>query len=202
MPRSTDKLSNPDFTSQLNIESLIAAPLIAASKANVVMITGQTRTILEKCFARNEQGHYEPILINMTLTQTSVTADMQGTASISSEGRRHRLQVAKIVFSVPLITIVPISNLVVDKVDVDFDLEITSVYHKPSTSNLADTKPINERKAVLHGRIADRSRVGSEEERRGARLKVSIHAGPLPLPLGILSILDLYSKSIQPHPKT
>ena len=34
---------NPDYSSELNIESIISAPLIAASKANVVMVTGQTR---------------------------------------------------------------------------------------------------------------------------------------------------------------
>ena len=33
-----------------------------------------------------------------------------------------------------------------------------------------------------------------------SKLKVNIDAGPLPLPVGVLSIIDLYNKSIQPLP--
>lgn len=195
MPLATAPLSNPDFASQINIESLIAAPLIAASKANVMMITGQTRALLENCFDRNEDGNYEPVMINMVLVRSTFPAkDISSQAPV----------VARLAFSVPLLCLVPINNLVVDKVSVDFDLEITSVYQKPSTTNLADGDPINEKKAILNGKIATRKNGadGSDEEKGTARLKVNIHAGPLPLPLGVLSILDLYSKSIHPLPVT
>lgn len=196
MPTST-QLSNPDFASQLNIESLIAAPLIAASKANVVMVTGQVRALLENCFRRNG-SNYEPVMINMVLSRTELD-----TTAETAPGTPPKFKRAELQFAVPLITIVPINNLVVEKVDVDFDLEITAVYHKPSSSNLADGDPINEKKAVLHGRIANRKSTADadDEEKGSARLKVNIHASPLPLPTGLLNILDLYSKSIHPLPQ-
>lgn len=200
MPSTDSQLTDPDFASQLNIESLIAAPLIAASKANVVMITGQTRALLENCFRRTSDGNYEPVTINMVLTRGSVEEN-KGTDGASSQ-ETHRVVVSTLNFSIPLICLIPINNLVVDKINVDFDLEITSVYQAPTGKGLADGDPINEKKAALHGKIANRSSDGKSEEKGAARLKVNINASPLPLPLGLLSVLDLYTKSIQPIPAT
>lgn len=36
----------PQFGAELNIESIIGAPLVAASKANVMMLTGQAQFCL------------------------------------------------------------------------------------------------------------------------------------------------------------
>ena len=36
----------PQFGAELNIESIIGAPLVAASKANVMMLTGQAQFLL------------------------------------------------------------------------------------------------------------------------------------------------------------
>ena len=38
----------PQFGAELNIESIIGAPLVAASKANVMMLTGQAQLLLHK----------------------------------------------------------------------------------------------------------------------------------------------------------
>lgn len=198
MALTESQLSEPDFASQLNIESLIAAPLIAASKANVVMITGQTRALLENCFRRTADGNYEPVTINMVLTRGSVEENKSIDGAPPAESRR--VVTTQLAFSIPLICLIPINNIVVDKINVDFDLEITSVYHAPTSKGLADSDPINERKAALHGRIANRKSDGSVDEKGAARLKVNINASPLPLPLGLLSVLDLYTKSIQPIP--
>lgn len=37
----------PQFGAELNIESIIGAPLVAASKANVMMLTGQAQFLLD-----------------------------------------------------------------------------------------------------------------------------------------------------------
>ena len=57
------RLSN--YNSEIDVESIITAPLVAASKANVVMATGQQRFILDYCFAVNKDGTHEPIMIEM-----------------------------------------------------------------------------------------------------------------------------------------
>ena len=42
----------PQFGAELNIESIIGAPLVAASKANVMMLTGQAQFLLDYCFTK------------------------------------------------------------------------------------------------------------------------------------------------------
>ena len=136
-------------------------------------------------------------MINMVLARATIEKRKNDTGQSETQ-----MVASKVVFSVPLLALVPINNLVVDKVTVDFDLEITSTSQKEqSTSGLADNAPINQKKAYLHGRIAERPPDGkSADGRVTPRLKVNINASPLPLPLGVLSILQLYSKSIQPQP--
>jgi len=215
MPSPTTQPFIPNFSSQLNIESLIAAPLIAASKANVVMITGQTRALLENCFTKVETSRvhgpnagtrradgkdydYHPIMINLTLTR-GITEKVRENPGDKDSKEVDAVRTVQLVFCLPLLCLIPINNLVVDKVTVDFDLEITSVYHEETTKGLADGDPINDRKAALCGKITNKSgQADSKDDDGSARLKVNINAGPLPLPLGLLAILDLYTKSIQP----
>jgi hypothetical protein len=137
----------------------------------------------------------------MVLTRGSVEEN-PAAADGGPPQEKHRVVVSTLNFSIPLICLIPINNIVVDKINVDFDLEITSVYQAPTGRGLADGDPINEKKAALHGKIANRSSDGKSEEKGAARLKVNINASPLPLPLGLLSVLDLYTKSIQPIPVT
>ena len=52
----------PKFHAELNIESVLIAPLVAASKANVMMLSGQARFLLDYCFSL-ENGIYKPVMI-------------------------------------------------------------------------------------------------------------------------------------------
>lgn len=185
MPEAKEQF-DPGFQSELNIDSVISAPLVAASKANVVMVTGQTRALLDNCFNKTEDNVYEPITIRMSLVRSVIEPG-------ETPGDSGRIATVTMHFSVPLLCLIPINNLVVNKVDVKFDLEITSVRYWPTD------KGIIERQALLHGKIAN---TPSERNSRdsSSRLQVRIRARPLPLPLGLLSVLDLYSKAIQPLP--
>ena len=203
MPTPTARAFKPSYSSQIGIESLIAAPLIAASKANVVMVRGQTRALLENCFdkeinQKTSEATYRPLMVNMTLSRSfieRIKADPQDLNSTEIT----KVNVVNLAFAVPLLCLVPINNLAVDTVDVDFDLEITSSTYREAKTGLADADPVIERKTTLNGKVTDRSgEKGSKEEDDAARLKVNIHAGPLPLPQGLLTVLDLYTKSIQP----
>jgi len=169
------------------------------------MVTGQTRALLENCFEKKqEKGHphpvYEPVMIQMTLTRSFIEKSEASPDDPKSDPVE-RVKVHKMTFAIPLLCLIPINNLVVDKVEVDFDLEITSVTHKEKTSALAEGDPVIDRKATLNGKITNKQGgSNSKDSNSASRLKVNIHAAPLPLPLGLLSVLDIYSKSIQPVP--
>ena len=194
-PQSTSTLSRPNFSSELNIESIISAPLIAASKANVAMVTGQTRFLLDYCFEEDKaSGTLEPKMITMSLVKGIVD-------SSKAAGDADYIRIEKLNFSMPLLCLIPLSSIVVDKVTIDFDMEITSV------SSYETEHGILEKRAILNGKISNGSQNTSEtgksqyKSQSSSKLKVNVNAGPLPLPLGVLAILNMYTKAIQPVPK-
>jgi hypothetical protein len=196
MPETLNQSFRPDYSSELDIESIISAPLVAASKANVVMVTGQTRFLLEYCFTKNEEKNtYEPIMINMTMTKGIIDYSKK-------EDEPGYIKKAELTFSIPLLSLVPINSIAIDKVTVDFDMEITSMTSRdcPSSQGIID------KKAQLNGKISNKSSdkntsgSGQYKSQSTSRLTVNINAGPLPLPTGVLTILDLYNKTIQPLP--
>ena len=106
-----------------------------------------------------------------------------------------------------LLCLLPLNSLAIDKINVDFDLEITSVGSYDYKSQVNADVQLVEKKAVLNGRIAPAKQEYKKNFREqydstlSSRLKVNIHAGRLPLPKGVLTLLDLYTKSIQPIQK-
>jgi hypothetical protein len=190
-----DPLYTRDQDSELNIESIISAPLIALSKANTVMLNGQTHAILDQYFVaiKKEEGGeqnkvesqtiYQPKMINMTITKQ---------VEINGEMVNHEM-----IFQIPLLSIAPINSIAIDKMKVSFNLEITS-----TTSYINGANGIIERKAQLNGKISNEKHESSAEKKYAKSnqkaLKIDIQAHALPLPLGILNILDLYNKNIQP----
>lgn len=190
---------NPNFGKELDIEAMISAPLVAASKANVIMVTGQTRFLLEYCFTKDDDGVYAPVMIIMSMTK--------GTVDETKEvGQPGHITMTKLTFSMPLLCIIPINSLAIDKVSIDFDMEITSAIPKQATTANGSNTKVTETNATLNGKIGN----SSPDQRRVKRssnpdnnqisnhLKVSLNATPLPLPTGVLTIIDLYTKGIQP----
>ena len=177
----------PKFHAELNIESVLIAPLVAASKANVMMLSGQARFLLDYCFSL-ENGIYKPVMIPMTITK-----------SVIEENDNENFQQTELVFQVPLLCLLPMNSLAVNEIKLNFEMEITSLssYDAKLKTNLV------ERKAVLKGRISSGNNMGQKGNRNkkeSTNLNVEITAGPLPLPKGVLSIIDLYTNAIQPRP--
>lgn len=176
-----------DQDSELNIESIISAPLIALSKANTMMLNGQAQSFLDQYFIKKEKKKgkqvYRPIMINMTLTKR---IDLEG------ETIYHNA-----IFQIPLLSIAPINSIAIEKMKLSFNLDITS-----TTSYINNSNGIIERKAQLNGKISNIQEKNSLDKKyiksNQKALNIDIQAASLPLPLGILNILDLYSKNIQP----
>jgi hypothetical protein len=186
--------AHPKFGAELNIESIINAPLVAVSKANVTMLAGQVRFLLDYCFV-NENKAYKPVMITMTLSQGIVDYSKQPADA-------DYIQMTEMAFQMPLLCLLPLNTLAIDKVKVDFDLEITSIGSYKSTRKDAN---IIARKAVLNGRVAPQPYTSkasvSHQAHSRSHLKVSVNVGALPLPKGVLTVIDLYTKTIQPLPK-
>lgn len=183
MEKDIKNTSVPLFGNELNIESIISAPLIAASKANVMMLSGQLSFLLDHCFDKVENV-YRPKMVKMEMCSHELNAD--GTTKVD-----------KLYFQVPLLCLLPLNSIAVDNIKVDFDLEITSIGSYASNTSLF------EKRAVINGKIAParHSQIEGGDSAKysdTARLNVNINVGQLPLPKGVLSILDIYTKNIVP----
>lgn len=184
----------------IDVESIITAPLVAASKANVVMMTGQQRFLLDYCFTRREEDDgsisYDPILINMVMVQSFIDHSKE-------EDDPGFMRQVKLGFSVPLLCLVPFSSLAIEKLKIDFEIELTTATVRSTTT--ADGTIVGA-KTQLSGRISSSSddAGGSTKSRyrsrRSSTLKLSVDIGQLPLPTGVLTILDMYTKAILPTP--
>ncbi|QOL25219.1 DUF2589 domain-containing protein [Thalassotalea sp. LPB0316] len=190
--------------SGLPIKSLISAPLIAGAEANAKMAITQTQFLLSTCFdiTEGEGGSdYKPIMINMTLTRSVVKAD--GTAGTPVETK----------FDLPLLTIMPLNSLAVDNIDVNFEMEV-----KSSFSNDKETSSEVEKAAEgsfsakagwgcfsveVSGSVSASSRDTSSEKSHyeksnSAKYTINAHAGQLPLPEGVTTIIQAFSQNIAP----
>ena len=170
--------SERKFASSLStgqsLEALISAPLTAISKANVMMLSGQAQFILDYCF-HSEGDAYRPVLIKLEYS--------------SDDGEES-------CFYVPLLTILPVNNLAVDKVKVDFSVDIVSAisHSMPMMSGGNPAKSrVLEKKSRIGARIA---KSNSKKGNSDAEMTVSIRARQIPLTRGITTLIDIYSKNI------
>lgn len=190
--------------SGLPIKSLISAPLLAGAEANAKMAITQTQFLLSTCFdiTEGESGtDYKPIMINMTLTRSVVKPD--GSAGTPVETR----------FDLPLLTIMPLNSLAVDNVDVNFEMEVKSSFSNDketsSESESAAEGSFSARvgygcfSAEVSGSVSASSKNASSEKSHyeksnSARYQINAHAGQLPLPEGVTTIIQAFSQCIAP----
>lgn len=203
----TNLLSMAQQFSGLPMESLIGGPLNAAAKANSAMALSQTKFMLETCFQKDgtdEQVSYKPIMIQMTLTRGVITQKEDGTVEIKPLSTQ---------FDLPLLTIMPLNSLAVDTVTVDFEMEVKSSFSEDdskeketelSGSASFETKlgwgPLS---VSVKGNASYSSRDSEThnthyEKSNSAKYTVNVHAGQLPLPKGVNTIIEAFSKAIEP----
>ncbi|KXF82314.1 DUF2589 domain-containing protein [Enterovibrio coralii] len=190
--------------SGLPIKSLISAPLLAGAEANAKMALTQTQFLLSTCF--NVEGEepnqtYKPIMINMTLTRSVIKADGEAGAPVETK------------FDLPLMTIMPLNSLAVDEVSVNFEMEV-----KSSFSNDKETSSQSERaaegkfsakvgygcfSAEVSGSVSSKSSSASSEKSHyeksnSAKYDIHAHAGQLPLPEGVTTIIQAFAQNVTP----
>lgn len=192
---------NPGGSSEADIDSLISAPLIAASNANSAMAREQAKFLMEFCF-KQDGDSYTPVMIEMHLHQSTLEPG-------ETRDDPHKIRRINTIFQIPLITIIPINSLAVETVDVEFDLEISSQHqHDDEESDKKDTQSELHGSGTgpkLRGKISydskeniNQTATNKYRSQNSSKLKVNVHAGQLPLPVGVTMMIDLYSKTVHP----
>lgn len=200
----------------LPMEDLIGGPLNAAAKANAAMALTQTRFLMETCFNKIEekdaQGNqkpisYKPIMIEMSLER--------GVMTTVEENNKKTLKIKPVVtrFNLPLLTIIPVNSLGVNNVDITFEMEVKSSYSETENeSKEAESKgegsfetklgwgPLS---VSIKGSASYSSRDSSThdthyEKSNSAKYTVNVHAGQLPVPKGVNTVIEAFTQAIQP----
>lgn len=167
--------SDPNFRdqeSEINLDSIISAPMVAVSKANSMMLSGQCEFLLNYCFNRlttsDNSITYEPKMIVLVVKKRDEDDSF---------------------IEIPLLTLLPVNSLAIDKMKVEFNMEITSI-----SSYKANGDNSLERKAQLSGKLSGDKKNSVNAINSNKNLSVFVEASKLPLPNGLLNIIDMYSK--------
>ncbi len=195
--KSTQK--NQYDLSGIPIEELITKPLTAIVDAQGKMAAEQVKLLLQNCFFFNGE-FYEPKVIRMSITR-AVIAD-------NNKDQQPILEQIVTYFDLPLISIFPLNSLGIDEVNIHFELEVTAQYQTDTQWDDGDTdndqsayiKAKNSKIEML-GKVATKT-VSKQNEMESietnAAYSVDVVAGPLPLPPGLLTIIEVYTKAIEP----
>ena len=199
--------------SGLPMQDLIGGPLNAAVTANGMMAATQTKFLLDTAFTfeAGENGSpdsYTPIMIQMALTQGVLRPGPP-----SSTKQDPAIETVTTTFNLPLLTILPLNSLAVDDVSIKFDMEVKSSYSE-TTGKKAEESMSTEGSfsskfgyGVFSAEITGSASYDSSsttsfdthyEKSNSAQYSVSVHAGQIPLPDGVKTILDAFTKSIAP----
>lgn len=197
-----------EFTG-LPMDSLIGGPLNAAANANAAMALTQTKFLLDTCFTKTGTAPsyaYSPIMVKMTLDRPVIVPP-------DTEGGTPTIKKIETAFNLPLLTIIPLNSLAVDSVDIIFEMEVKSSYLDETTKTRetdrktnanVDTKlgwsflSVTLKASVSYDQKDSSTHNTHYEKSNSAKYTVNVHAGQLPMPKGVNTIIDVFTKAIEP----
>jgi hypothetical protein len=116
-------------------------------------------------------------------------------------------------FNLPLLTIIPINSLGVDNVDITFEMEVNSSYSDDTTATVENSTsaqasfeakigwgPVS---ATIKGSASydhkdSQTHSTHYQKSNSAKYTVNVHAGQLPIPKGVNTIIEAFTNAIQP----
>lgn len=211
MPTNKDLISMAQQFQGLPMDSLIGGPLNAAAKANGAMAATQTKFMLDTCFSKDQsdpKSSYKPIMIKMELERGVITSkDKDGNLTDP------KIDTVKTTFNLPILTIIPLNSLGVDEVSILFDMEVKSSYGEEESEEIsakiaADASfeasigygpySASVKGSASYSSEENSSKSSHYEKSNNAKYTVNVHAGQLPLPLGVTTIINAFTSAIEP----
>lgn len=194
-----EETTNESYSySGLDIRDFVKVSLVSIAKAQHALSVEQTRAMLETCFEYDKTTKvHKPIMLTMALTRALVVpADSPNALSTVQHFTSY--------FAIPLITIMPFNSLGIDVLNLDFNMEVTS--QSTTTVNYAHTftqKQETNCRVNLFGKIVTPPNTksitpNSADTFGNSGLKIHIEAHAIPLTKGLLSIIDIYSNTLDP----
>lgn len=175
---------------QLPLHAIIAEPLMATvdAQAKSALATQNFIQSFMQPVAGSDGGQVTPVTVNFT---TSI-ADSQDPTKNSS-----------VSVSAPLLSMVPIPNLLIDSLDINFKYEVSQVITSTTDSSKTLNGNLNAKiglaawgaNLTLSGTLTNDSKQSNTVNRSGA-LDISVHASQAPIPEGLAKIMSIMSSAV------
>lgn len=183
-----DKNSN-NSSQGIAIQQLLAAPFIAAASANSAMARKQITFLMDSCFDHDDDDIYQPKMIIMTMTKNVLLPT-------NNKNDKPKMEQISTKFQLPILTLIPFNSLCVKDISVKFDLEIVS---QMSGANSSQKTSKDSEDIELKGTVSYDSNEKKQDQyqrRNSSKLSIEMNGGSIPLPVGLTTILELYTKNI------
>lgn len=202
----------------------ISVPLTPAVPGSLaVPATGSTRAVPEKIATPEIPAHdeYAPIMIVMSLTRSVITPGTPAVAAnptavppvVAVDAQPAIIQTITTQFNLPMLTVIPLNSLAVETVDITFEMEVKSSFSEEQTDTSEKEmkgETSFEAKAgwgpfsiTIKGSASYDQKDSSThnthyEKSNSAKYTVNVHAGQLPVPKGVNTIIEAFTQAIQP----
>ncbi len=177
--------------------------------------------------ATPEHDSYEPIMIVMSLTRAVIEPGVAKQDPVAKDettdpptamvpevaAKPPTISYFTTAFNLPMLTVVPLSSLGVETVDINFEMEVKSSFseEESKTSETQVKAEASFEAKVGYGPFsasvkgsASYDHKDSEthnthyQKSNSAKYTVNVHAGQLPLPEGVTTIIKAFTSAIQP----
>jgi hypothetical protein len=156
------------------------------------MAMEQLNLMLDHCFTKKEHKDgeavhtvYTPVNLTMEITRPVVVpgapVQPKTVEHDAVEATETSFQSVTTTFTLPLLTLLPLSSLAMNGIDINIDLK--NVYGAEGKDLLVSDSPADEKMYLQ-------------------QCTMTIHAGQLPLPAGVSTIIQAFTYSIQPIQST
>ena len=181
-------LGDPNVTDNfkgLPMRELIAAPLIAAAEA-------------QQELAATAWNFYQQIAFDSKSGNKARILEFDVERPIQQDGKMTTMSQS---VKAPFIGLVPIPSLLIDRVDVDFQMEVTDTSNVKSTTNAEVETKASAKHWFINAEISGKVTTARENTRmtnQTAKYQIHVSASQQPQTEGLSKLMDIMASCIEP----
>lgn len=184
-------MPNENITSQLKglpMDTLIAAPLIATAEAQQKLSATAWDFYEKVAYENNGNGEKKLRVAEFTVDRPVVSDG--GVTTVKQK------------ISAPFIGLVPVPSLLVDRVDIDFQMEVTDSSVETNSSNVDASVEGSAHwfvfKASLNGKVST-TRESTRSTNQNAKYQIHVSASQQPPTEGLSKLMDIMACCVEPR---
>lgn len=177
VPRSKPNPKTVPLPPRDSSKEILVQPFQLASKINALSVAAQSKFLIENCFISCENGKIlKPLMVKLTLNQDSLLNTYKKLKQIDSSASDNT-------FLVPLLSLIPVQSI-------HFNQNLLKEF-QANSNEYALQKPIPGKSNLINVSVSNATNDSPYPD-------VKIITGTIPLPVGVLRMMDLCLKSVQP----